>query len=474
MYQYDAVIVGSGPNGLAAGIKLAQSGYSVKILEAKESIGGGLRSSEIITPGFVNDICSAIHPLGIASPYFKKLPLIKFGLEWILPPISLAHPFDDGQAALLKESIFETAESLGEDENNYINRIKPLVENWDLILEDILSPVKIPSHPVALSKFGFYAVQPAEIFIKKFFSGRNAKSLFAGVAAHSILSLNKYITSAVGLVLLILGHKSGWPFPKGGSQKIADALSSYFKYLGGEIETNHPVFSLTDLPSVKAVLFDITPKQILKILDGKLPEHYKNQLKRYRYGPGVFKIDWALSSHIPFKSGDCLKASTVHIGGSYDEIIQSEYEVSIGKHPEKPFIILTQPSLFDKSRAPEGKHTAWAYCHVPNGSNVDMTERIENQLERFAPGFKDMVIGKYKTSTNGLEKYNFNYIGGDINGGMQDWRQLITRPVKKFNPYAIPIEGYFICSSSTPPGGGVHGMCGYNAALKVIKFLSNS
>ncbi len=474
MYRYDAVIVGSGPNGLAAGIKIAEAGFSVKIFEAKETIGGGLCSSEITLPGFTHDICSAIHPLGIASPFFNKLPLDNFGLKWIFPPISMAHPFDNGHAAILKNSILETAESLEEDKQNYLNRVEALIKDWDLILENILSPVKIPSHPIALSRFGFYGIQPAELFIKKFFSGNSAKSLFAGAAAHSILALDEFITSAIGLVLLISGHKSGWPFPKGGSQKLANALSSYFKSLGGEIEASHPVYSLNDLPPSKTVLFDITPKQLLNIFKGRLPGYYKSQLEKFRYGPGVFKIDWALNAPIPFTSTECTKAGTVHIGGNFEEIIKSEHEISAGLHPEKPFVILTQQSLFDETRAPAGRHTAWAYCHVPNGSNLDMTERIENQIERFAPGFKDIIIGRHIISATDFEMYNSNYIGGDINGGMQDLRQLLTRPVIKLNPYSIPVKGYFICSSSTPPGGGVHGMCGYNAALKAIKFISRS
>jgi phytoene dehydrogenase-like protein len=475
MKKYDAVVVGSGPNGLAAGITIAQAGYTVKILEAKDKIGGGIRSAELTLPGFIHDVCSAIHPLGAASPFFEKLPLNKFGLEWIFPPISLAHPFDDGHSAVLNVSINETAESLKEDKLNYLKIIQPLVNNWDLFKENILSPLKgIPSHPAALSRFGLYAVQSAEHFINRQFTGVTAKSLFAGAAAHSILSLNRLGTSAIGLVLIILAHKIGWPIPKGGSQKIADALASYFKTLGGEIETNYPVNSFEDIPPAKAVLFDITPRQILKIMADKLPLNYENKLKKYRYGPGVFKIDWALNSPIPFKAPDCLNAGTIHIGGTYKEIIRSEFEAAAGIHQEKPFIILAQQSLFDKTRAPGDQQTAWAYCHVPNGSDINMTERIENQIERFAPGFKDIITAKHFMTAADMEKYNPNYIGGDINGGMQDWRQLFTRPVVKLNPYSTPIRGVYICSSSTPPGGGVHGMCGYNSAIHAIKYLKKN
>ena len=471
MHEYDAAVVGSGPNGLAAAIKLAQAGYKVKIFEAKETIGGGMRSSQITLPGFIHDICSAIHPLGASSPFFETLPLNKYGLEWIFPPLSLAHPFDDGHAAVLTNSINETADSLGSDKKKYSELIKPLVENWDEIKYDILSPLKIPSHPILMGKFGFYALQSAEKFIHRYFSHIYAKSFFSGMAGHSEISLKNIITSGVGLVLTILGHKVGWPLPKGGSQKIADALGLYFNSLGGEIETNHTINSMKELSSFKVILFDLTPKQILNIVVDKFSFFYKNQLKRYIYGPGVYKLDWALSSPIPFKNKNCTKAGTVHIGGNYNEIIQSEFEVSIGKHPEKPFIILAQQSLFDNTRTPGDEHTAWAYCHVPNNSTYNMTQRIEDQIERFAPGFRDIILERHIMSARAYQNYNANYIGGDINGGMQNWRQLYTRPAVKLNPYSTSIDGVYICSSSTPPGGGVHGMCGYHAALKAIDYL---
>lgn len=471
MFDYDAAIVGSGPNGLAAAIKLAQSGYTVKIFEAREKVGGGMRSAELTLPGFTHDICSAIHPLGVSSPFFETLPLNQFGLEWIFPAVSLAHPFDDGHSAFLTKSVSETADSLGIDERKYSELVTPLIECWDEIKYDVLSPLKIPSHPILMSKFGFYAVQSAESFITRYFSHKYAKSFFSGMAGHSEIALNNIITSAIGLVLNILGHKVGWPLPKGGSQKIADALASYFKFLGGEIETNHSIKTIKELSSFRVILFDVTPKQILNIVGDKFSTFYKNQLKKFIYGPGVYKLDWALSSPIPFINKKCAKAGTVHIGGNYDEIIKSEFEVSIGKHPEKPFIILAQQSLFDNTRAPKDKHTAWAYCHVPNNSTYDMTQRIEDQIERFAPGFKDIIIERHKMSSNDYEIYNANYVGGDINGGMQNWRQLFTRPVIKLNPYSTSLDGIFICSSSTPPGGGVHGMCGYHAALKAIHYL---
>lgn len=473
MFSYDAAVVGSGPNGLAAAIKLAQNGYKVKIFEAKETIGGGMRSAQLTLPGFIHDICSAIHPLGVSSPFFETLPLQKYELEWKYPPISLAHPFDDGHTAILTSSINETAKSLGKDKENYIKLIKPLIDDWDFIKKDVLSPLKIPNRTFKLGKFGFYAIQSAERLLNNYFSGDYAKGFFAGSAGHSIMSLDKLFTSAIGLVLIILGHKTGWPIPKGSSQKIADALGQYFQSLGGEIETNHSVESINELSGYKAVLFDLTPKQILKIMDKKFPWYYKIQLEKYVYGPGVFKVDWALNAPIPFKNKDCYKAGTIHIGGNYEEIMQSEYDVSNGRHPEKPFIILAQQSLFDSTRSPEGKHTAWAYCHVPNNSNFDMTTRIENQIERFAPGFKEIILSKHKMFPADYERYNPNYIGGDINGGLQNWHQLFTRPVVRLNPYSTPVRGIYICSSSTPPGGGVHGMCGFHAAERVINYLSN-
>ncbi|HSR17203.1 MAG TPA: NAD(P)/FAD-dependent oxidoreductase [Ignavibacteriaceae bacterium] len=473
MSFYDVAVVGSGPNGFAASIKMAQAGYRVKMFEDKNTVGGGMRSAQLTSlPGFIHDICSAIHPLGAGSPFFESLPLHQYGLEWKFPPIAAAHPFDNGHAAVLTNSIYESAESLGVDKNNYINIIKPLVDNWDFIKNDILGPLKIPSNPVKLGKFGFYAVKPAEKFINNYFSHEYAKSFFAGMAGHSIMSLDKLITSAIGLVLIILGHRIGWPVSKGGSQKIADALALYFQSLGGSIETNHKINSLNELRDFNIILFDITPKQLLKIMGDKFPACYKKQLEKYTYGPGIFKVDWALNASVPFKNKECTQAGTIHIGGDYKEIIQSEYEISNGIHPEKPFIIFTQQSLFDDTRSPEG-HTAWAYCHVPNNSTIDMTERIENQIERFAPGFKDLIINKHIMFPADYERYNSNYIGGDINGGMLNWRQLFTRPAIRLNPYSTPVRGAYICSSSTPPGGGVHGMCGYHAALKALKYLNN-
>ncbi len=469
MNKYDAAIIGSGPNGLAAGILLLKAGLSVVILEAGDKIGGGTRTSELTIPGYLHDVCSAVHPLGAGSPLFQKLPLSEYGLKWIFPQKSVVHPFEDGTASYISLSIDETAESLKADADTYKKLMIPLMENSDVLIKDIFSPLSFPSDVISMIRFGAKAFHPAYKFAFRRFRGNEARSLFAGLSAHSSLSLDKMFTSAFGLILGITGHKPGWPVPAGGSQKIADALSGYFKSLGGKIITECVVDNLSDIPESGIKVFDLTPEQILKIIGNKLPAGYTRRLKKYRYGPGVFKIDYALSHPIPFKSKECSESAAIHIGGEVDEIYLSEYQVWQGKNPDKPFIIFVQPSLFDKTRAPEEKHTAWAYCHVPNGSIEDMTDRIENQIERFAPGFRDIVIARNKMNTGDLQSYNANYVGGDINGGVQDWKQLISRPVLSLSPYSIPLKGYYICSSSTPPGGGVHGMCGYNAVKQILK-----
>ncbi len=469
MKKYDAAIIGSGPNGLSAGVILAKAGLSVVIIEAKEQIGGGTRTSELTLPGFRHDVCSAIHPLGAASPLFQTLPLDRFGLKWIYPPRALVHPFDDGSAVFITNSIEETASNLNSDAEAYKNLMMPLVENTSLLLRDILSPLSFPSHPFRLIDFGLDAIQPSAVFAKRKFSGMKARSLFAGLSAHSILPLNKLFTTAFGLILAMTAHKPGWPLPEGGSQNISGSLADYFISLGGEIITSQPVNSLKDIPECRIKVFDLTPKQILDIMGDDLPSGYKKKLGRYRYGPGVFKIDYALSEPVPFTAEESKTTAAIHLGGSIDEITRAEEMVWNGTIPDKSFVIFVQPSIFDKSRVPEGKHTAWAYCHVPNGSDTDMTKAIENQIERFAPGFRDVILAKNTMNTADLENYNSNYIGGDINGGMQDWKQLFTRPVLSLSPYSMPLKGFYICSSSTPPGGGVHGMCGYNAAKKILE-----
>ena len=470
--DYDVVVVGSGPNGLAAAIHLQQNGLSVLVIEGRSTIGGGLRTVGLTLHGYKHDICAAVHPLAAASPFFETLPLAKYGLEYIYPEIDAAHPLDDGDAGVLLRSISETAGRLGADAFAYKNLIGPLVKDWPSIAPDVLGPLHYPKHPLAMARFGLPALTSAAHLAKQFESTK-ARSLIAGMAAHAILPLSNLATSAIALVLMANGHLKGWPIPKGGSVQIANALASYFKSIGGKIETNTWVTSLQQLPSSRAVVFDVTPKQLLKIAGHQFSALYKWQLRRYRYGMGVFKIDWALDAPIPFKNEACRKAGTVHIGNTFEEIAAGEQQVWEGQHPETPYVLLAQPSILDATRAPAGKHVAWAYCHVPNGSEKDMTTIIENQVERFAPGFKDTILARHTLNSVQIEEYNPNYIGGDINGGVLDLAQLFTRPALRWSPYKTSAEGLYICSSSTPPGGGVHGMCGYNAAKRVLKDLKH-
>lgn len=470
--EYDAVVVGSGPNGLAAAILLQQQGLTVLLLEGKEKIGGGLRTEELTLPGYLHDVCSAIHPMATGSPFFNTLPLDKHGLEYIYPEIAAAHPFDDGTAAILKHSLTETAELLGKDQDAYLQLMQPLVDTWPGIAADVLGPLHFPKHPIDMARFGLNALKPAS-YLAKHFKTEAAKGLFAGMAAHSIQALTNSATSAIALVLMANAHLKGWPVPKGGSGNIAKALAAYFQSIGGKIEVNTYIRSLDQLPAAKAVLFDVTPQQLLSIAGHKFSNMYKWQLERYRYGMGVFKIDWALADRIPFKNPYTQNAGTVHLGGTLNEIVQSEALTTNGSHPDRPFVLLAQQSVFDQSRAPEGRHTGWAYCHVPNGSQKNMTEAIEQQIERFAPGFREHIIGRHTFNTQQLEDYNPNYVGGDINGGMIDLRQLFTRPALRRSPYRTSAKSIYLCSSSTPPGGGVHGMCGYYAAKRALKDIFN-
>jgi phytoene dehydrogenase-like protein len=466
--DYDAIVIGSGPNGLAAAITLKHAGLNVLLIEGKGTIGGGLRTAEMTLPGFKHDICSAIHPLAIASPLFSTLPLRAHGLEFILPTFAAAHPFDGGKAAILDSAVENTARILGRDNKSYQRLIRPVVNDWNHIVKSILGPLSYPRHPIALANFGLKALLPAQLLATRF-STKEARGLWAGMAAHSILPLSYFATSAIALVLLAAGHVKGWPIPKGGAQSIATALASYFTSIGGKIQTDFFVHSLEQLPSSHAVIFDITPRQLLAIAGHRFSALYKKQLENYRYGMGVFKVDWALGGPIPFTAAECRMAGTVHLGNTLEEIALAEREAWKGNHPEKPFVLLAQQTLFDLTRAPEGKHTAWAYCHVPNGSTVDMTDAIEKQVERFAPGFRERILAKSTMNTAQMEEYNPNYIGGDINGGAFTVGQIFTRPVLRFSPYRTSAKGLYICSSSTPPGGGVHGMCGYHAALRALK-----
>jgi len=465
--RYDAVVVGSGPNGLSAAIALQQKGLAVLLLEGKETLGGGLRSAELLLPGHLHDICSAIHPMAIQSPFFKTLPLAEFGLQYIYPEIGVAHPLDDGRAIGLYPSVGETASQFGVDKQTYLAQLDSLVAMWPRIVDDVLAPFHWPKHPLDMLQFGWKALQPATVVARSFRSEK-LRALWGGMAAHAMLPLSKATTAAVAWVLSVAGHQGGWPIPQGGSQQIARALAAYFTSLGGEIVTNYPVDRLEQLPQAKAVLFDIGPKQLLQIAGHRFSTAYRRQLANYRYGMGVFKMDWILDGPVPFTAEICRKAGTVHLGNTLEEITAAEAAVWNGKHPEKPFVLLAQQSLFDTSRTQAPHQVVWAYCHVPNGSTVDMTEAIERQVERFAPGFRDRMVAKCTTNAMDYETYNPNYVGGDINGGAMDMGQLFARPALRWSPYRTSAKGIYICSSSTPPGGGVHGMCGYHAAKQVL------
>lgn len=467
--DFDVVVVGSGPNGLAAAIHLARAGRSVLVLEAAETVGGGARSAELTLPGFVHDVCSAVHPLAAASPFFTTLPLAQHGVEWIHPPAPLAHPLDDGSAVILERSVDSTAESLGGDGAAYRKLMRPVVERWDDLADQLLGPPKLPRHPILLARFGLRAIRSARGLATGVFEGERARAVFAGCAGHSILPLERPPTASFGLILAGSAHAVGWPVPRGGSQMIADALASYLRSLGGVIETGSAVKSIGELEGARVVLFDTTPRQLIEIAGSGLPAGYRRRLEKFRYGPGVFKIDFALDGPIPWKSEECLRAGTVHVGGSMEEIAASERGPFIGEHSDRPFVLVAQQSLFDDTRAPVGKHTVWAYCHVPNGSTLDMTGRIEAQIERFAPGFRDRILAKHTMSPADLEAHNRNYIGGDIAAGAHTGLQLLARPVLRLNPYSTPNPRIFICSASTPPGAGVHGMCGYHAARAALR-----
>jgi len=481
--MYDAVVVGSGPNGLAAAITLARAGQKVVLIEARATLGGGMRTLPLTHEGFKHDICSAIHPFGQISPFFRDLPLEDYGLTWLQSEASIAHPLDEGSnsAVLSYKSLEQTAEGLGADKAAYNFLMQPIVENWHKLEKDVLYPLlSIPKHPLILGRFGWRSLPPARLLANAVFKTEEAKALFGGIAAHSILPLGHLGTAAPGILLGAAGHVGGWPFPKGGAQSIADALEKYFLSLGGEVKTEWEVQSLEELPQADAVFLDISPKQFLELtkdaseneMRGFLGKLENALYKRFNYGAAAFKLDYCLSEPVPWNDPNCAKASTVHLGGSFKELVVSEAGITSGKAPEKPYVLIAQPSLFDETRAPEGKHTFWAYCHVPNNYSGDMTKIIEDQIERFATGFKDCIISKHITSPSSLEAYNANYVGGDINAGAASLWQLISRPVLSPNPYQTPLENVYICSASTPPGGGVHGMGGLNAANSYLKKIS--
>lgn len=468
MSGYDAVVVGAGPNGLACAVTLARAGRSVLLREANPTIGGAARTAELTLPGFRHDPFSGVYPLGVGSPFFRTLPLREHGLEWVHPSAPLAHPFDDGPPAMLERSIESTGRTLGADADAWREMFEPLAAGWEKLAPDLLAPLGIPKHPLGLVRFGLKAMRSVEGLMKGAFREERARALFAGSAAHSGIPLDTAFSAAYGLVLSAAGHAVGWPVARGGAGGICDALASYLLSLGGVIETGLPVRSLDELPPARAVFLNLTPRQVLRVAGDRLPAGYRRALERFRYGAGVFKVDWALDGPIPWRNPEVARAGTVHLAGTLAEMAESEHQPMHGRHAERPFVLLSQPSLFDPTRAPEGKHTAWGYCHVPNGSTVDVTERIEAQVERFAPGFRDLVLARSTLGPNELQALDENLVGGDVNGGAAVPGQTFFRPTFRLDPYSTPVPGLFLCSASTPPGGAVHGMCGHHAAKSAL------
>lgn len=467
----EAVVIGSGPNGLAAAIALAQAGVSVLVVEAEAEIGGGTRSAELTLPGFVHDVCSAVHPMGILSPFFRTLPLAEHGLVWLQPRASVAHPLDDGPAVMLYRSLARTGEGLGPDARAWARLVGPFLDDPHALLADALAPLRVPAHPLTLLRFGLRAAFSANRLARLCFRGERARALLAGCAAHSLLPLTQPLTAALGVLFAFTAHVEDWPVAEGGSHAITRALASHLRGLGGRIETGRRIERLGQLPAARVVLFDTSPDQLARIAGDALPAGYRRRLGRYRYGPGVFKLDWALDGPVPWRDPACREASTVHVGGTLGEVCASERDMYHGRHSERPFLILCQQSEVDATRAPAGRHTGYAYCHVPHGSRVDRSEAIERQVERFAPGFRDRILARHGMNTADFERYNPNYRGGAITGGVADALQLWNRPVTRLDPYATPNPRLFLCSAATPPGGGVHGQCGYWAARSALRRL---
>jgi phytoene dehydrogenase-like protein len=467
--RYDAIVVGAGPNGLSAAITLAQAGLHVLVREAAPVIGGGTRTEELIAPGHLHDVCSTIHPMGVASPFFRSLPLADHGLEWIHTPTLLAHPFDDGSVVTMERGLDEAAAALGDDGDAYRSLMRPFVDRWEDLVHNSLRPIRIPANPFFMARFALPALRSVEGLAEARFRQDSTRALFAAIAGHCMLPLNWKVTASFGMMLCVTAHAVGWPLARGGSRSIAAALASHLRELGGVIETDAPVENVDELPPARAILFDLTPRQVVRIAGHRLPDRYRRQLEGFRYGPGAFKVDWILSESVPWKNPRCADAPVLHLAGSYREVLASEAAPWRGEDAENPFVLFVQPSLFDDSRAPAGTHIGWAYCHVPHASTTDYTDAIERQVERFAPGFRDTILHRHVMPPAALEQHNQNLVGGDINAGAQDLKQLFLRPVPRWNPYATPVKELYLCSASTPPGGAVHGMCGYHGARAALR-----
>ncbi|MFZ0667482.1 MAG: NAD(P)/FAD-dependent oxidoreductase [Acidimicrobiales bacterium] len=470
----DAVVVGSGPNGLAAAITLAKAGLSVEVFEGAKTPGGGCRTEELTLPGFHHDVCSAVHPLLMMSPFFKQMNVEQLGVKLLTPKYAFCHPLDGGRVGAVSMSVDETASGLGADARTYRRTFRPLARNAQKIVPTLLEPLRsVPRHPLAMGKFGIEGLFPARTLAKRF-TTEEARGIFAGAAAHSMLELNAPLTGSFGLLFTTMAHSSGWPIVEGGSAHITDAMMSVIESMGGEVHTGHWIKSLDELPKSKLVMLDVTPRQFLQMAKGDLPPRYSRALEHFKYASGVCKVDWVLSGPVPWTAEQCRQAGTVHVGGTFDEVAKSESDVAAGRHPVRPYCLVAQPSVLDPTRAPDGMSTLWAYCHVPSGSNIDMTDRIEAQIERFAPGFRDRIVAKATRTAVTTERHNPNCVGGDVSGGLANLRQTLFRPTVAWNNYKTPIDGVYLCSASTPPGGGVHGMCGFNSARSALRHLGKT